>query len=213
MTGIAVLKEAPSRRFALIATLATVVAGLIASGVLVWHASYSAFSATTANPTNNWAAGSVALTDDDSGSALFNVTNMKPGSTGTKCIVVASNGSLASTVKMYTTASSFAQTKTLADNMTLTVTQGTSTSSGGTCTGFSPDAGGSNTTTGSLTSFSSSYTNFSNGFGTWAPAAGVGVTKTYQITYTLNSAGSQALTDAMQGGTAQIGFTWEAQNS
>ena len=189
------------------------VAGLIASGVLVWHASYSAFSATTSNPTNNWAAGSVALVDDDSGSALFNVTNMKPGSTWTKCIVVTSNSTLASTVKLYTTASSFAQTKTLADNMTLTVTQGSSTSSGGVCTGFSPDAGGSNTTTGSLTSFSSTYTNFANGFGTWAPAAGNGVAKTYQITYTLNSAGSQALTDAMQSGTAQIGFTWELQNS
>lgn len=214
MTGHVVLKGgAPTRRFALMATLVTVAAGLAVSGVLVWHASYSAFSATTANPTNNWAAGTVALTDDDSNAALFTVTNMKPSSTGTKCIVVTSNGSLASTVKLYTTASSFAQTKTLADNMTLTVTQGTSLSSGGVCTGFTPDPGGTNTTTGSLTSFSTAYTGFANGFGTWAPAGGAGVTKTYQITYTLNSAGSQALTDAMQGGTAAIGFTWEAQNS
>lgn len=209
----AALKEAPTRRFALLATIATAAAGLVASGALVWHASYSAFSATTSNPTNNWTAGTVALTDDDSGSALFTVTNLKPGSTGTKCIVVTSNASLASTVKLYTTASSFAQTKTLADNMTLTVTQGTSTSSGGTCTGFTADTGASNTTTGTLTAFSSAYTNFANGFGTWAPAAGAGVTKTYQIQYTLNSAGSQALTDAMQGGTAQIGFTWEEQNT
>lgn len=208
-----VLKEAPTRRIGLLATVATAVAGLVASGVLVWHASYSAFSATTANPTNNWTAGTVALTDDDGGSALFTVTNLKPGSTGTKCIVVTSNASLASTVKLYATASSFAQTKTLADNITLTVTQGSSTSSGGVCTGFTADTGASNTTTGSMTSFSSSYTNFATGFGTWAPAAGNGVTKTYQISYTLNNGANQAATDAMQGGTAQIGFTWEEQNS
>jgi hypothetical protein len=155
----------------------------------------------------------VALTDDDGGSALFTVTNLKPGSTGTKCIVVTSNASLASTVKLYATASSFAQTKTLADNITLTVTQGSSTSSGGVCTGFTADNGASNTTTGSMTSFNSSYTNFANGFGTWAPAAGNGITKTYQISYTLNSGANQAATDAMQGGTAQVGFTWEEQNS
>lgn len=206
-----VLKQAPTRRFALLATIATAAAGLVASGALVWHASYSAFSATTANPTNNWTAGSVALTDDDSGSALFTVPTMKPGATGTKCIVVTSNATLASTVKLYTTASSFAQTKAVADNMTLTVTQGTST--GANCAGFAADTGASNTTTGTLTSFSSSYTSFANGFGTWAPAAGNGVQKTYQITYTFNNAGTQAATDAMQGGTAQIGFTWEEQNS
>jgi hypothetical protein len=212
VSALAVLKV-PSRRVALIATAAVSVGGLIASAALVWQASSSAFSATTANPTNNWTAGSVALTDDDSNAALFTVTNVKPGSTGTKCIVVTSNGSLASTVKLYTTASSFAQTKTLADNMTLAVTQGTSTSSGGVCTGFTADTGAPNTVTGTLTSFSTAYTAFANGFGTWAPAAGAGVQKTYQISYTLNNAGTQALTDAMQGGTAQIGFTWEAQNS
>ncbi|HEY8301850.1 MAG TPA: hypothetical protein VIG48_08120 [Jatrophihabitans sp.] len=210
MTG-RVLEQAPSRRFAFVATVATAVAGLVASGVLVWHASYSAFSATTTNPTDNWAAGSVALTDDDSGSALFTVANMKPGATGTKCIVVTSNASLASTVKLYATAGSFAQTKTLADNISLTVTQGAST--GANCAGFAADTGATNTTTGSLTAFSTSFTAFSSGFGTWAPAAGNGVQKTYQITYTLNNAGTQAATDAMQGGTAQIGFTWEEQTS
>jgi hypothetical protein len=213
MTGRALTKAAPTRRFALLATITTAAAGLVASGALVWHASYSAFSATTANPTSNWAAGSVALTDDDGGSALFSVSNLKPGSTGTKCIVVTSNATLASTTKLYTTASSFAQTKTLADNLSLTVTQGSSTSTGGTCTGFSADSGAANTWTGTMASFASSFSTFANGFGTWAPAAGSGVTKTYQISYTLNNAGTQTATDAMQGGTAQIGFTWEEQNS
>ena len=43
---------------------ATVPLGIIASGVLVWQASYAAFSATTTNPSNTFSAGTVTLTDD-----------------------------------------------------------------------------------------------------------------------------------------------------
>src|SRR4051794_4529260 len=71
---------------------AAVPAAVLASGALVWQSSYSAFSATTSNPTNNWTAGTVALADDDSNTALFTATNLKPGSTGTKCIAVTSTG-------------------------------------------------------------------------------------------------------------------------
>ena len=206
----------PSRKAARIAGVGVVAVGLIGSAALVWQASYSAFSATTANPTNNWTAGTVALSDDDSNSALFSVTGLKPGSSGSKCIVVSSTGSLASTVKLYATASSFSQTNTLGDNLQLTVTQGTSSSTGGVCTNFVADAGASNTATASAKNFSTTYTGFGAGFGTWAPAAASSanpVFKTYKIDYVLNSPGTQAAVDAMQGGTAQIGFTWEAQNS
>lgn len=198
----------PTRR-ARLAGAGALLTGLAVSAVLVWQASYSAFSTTTSNPTNNWTAGQLALVDDDSNTALFTVTGMKPGDTGSKCIVVTSNSDVSSTVKMYST--SFAQTKTVADNMTLTVTQGTSSSTGGVCTSFVADAGGTNTTTGTLTAFSSARTNYSNGFGTWAPAAGTNVKKTYKIDWAFNNAGNQTATDAMQGGTAAIGFTWEAQ--
>ena len=69
---------------------------VLASGGLVWQSSYSAFSATTSNPTNNWSAGTVALSDDDSNTAMFTASNLKPGATGTKCIAVTSTGSRAS---------------------------------------------------------------------------------------------------------------------
>jgi len=36
-------------------------AAVIASGGMVWASPYSAFSATTASPTNNWTSGTVAL--------------------------------------------------------------------------------------------------------------------------------------------------------
>jgi len=89
----------PSRRFAKIATLLAVPAAVAVSGLVVSQASYSAYSATTVNPTSNWATGTVALSDDDGGptanTAAFNATKLKPGSTGNRCIVVTSTGTLA----------------------------------------------------------------------------------------------------------------------
>ena len=103
-------------------------AAVIASGGLVWASSYSAFSATTASPTNNWTSGTVALADDDANTALFTASNLKPGATGAQCITVTSTGSLASTVKLYGT--NYATTNDFASQLTLTVQQGTGGSFG-----------------------------------------------------------------------------------
>lgn len=179
---------------------------LLASAGLVWQASYSAFTATTSNPTNNWAAGTVALTDDDANTAMFTVSNLKPGQTGQKCIAVTSTGSLPSTVKLYST--NYAQTKALATNLSLTVEEG-SGATFGSCTGFTPIATGSQIFSGSLDSFGTTKTGSANGTGVWAPTGTASETRSYRITYTLGS----TTPDSVQGGTAQTGFTWEAQNS
>src|SRR5690242_19019377 len=76
------------------------VAGVAASAALVWHASYSAFSATTANPSNTWSAGSVVLSDDDSGAAMFSAAELSPGVGRQDCIAVTSAGSLPATVRL-----------------------------------------------------------------------------------------------------------------
>lgn len=181
---------------------AAVPLALLASGGLVWHASYSAFSATTASPTNNWATGNVALADDDTNTAMFSASNLKPGATGNKCIVVTSSGSLASTVKLYGT--SYSTTKGLADNINLQVEEG----SGGSfsnCTGFTPS---STIFNGTATTFGTTKTDFASGVGTWAPAGGT-ATKTYRVTYTV----SASTPDTAQGGTVALGLTWESQNS
>jgi hypothetical protein len=178
-------------------------AALLASGGMVWAASYSAFSATTSNPTNNWTAGTVALADSDSETALFTATNLKPGATAAKCITVTSTGSLASTVKLYGT--DYATTNGLAANLNLKVEEG-SGSTNADCTGFT--ASGAAIFDGTLTSFATTRTSFANGAGTWAPAAGT-QTKSYRVTYLL----SANTPDTAQGGTAKVGLTWEAQNS
>ncbi len=186
-----------------LAAAAAIPVAVIASGVMVWQSTYSAFSATTSNPTNNWASGTVALSDDDSNTAMFTATALKPGSTGTKCIAVTSTGSLPAAVKLYGT--SYATTNGLASNLNITVDEGT----GGTfasCAGFTST---SNIYTGTLASFGTTKTNFATGVGTWTPTGTASETKSYKLTYTL----SASTPDTAQGGTAAMGFTWESQNS
>lgn len=200
-----------------IASLRTWAAPLVAvavSGLIVAQSSYAAFSKTTSNPANNWAAGSVILSDDDTNTAMFTATLLMPGSTGTKCIVVTSAGSLASTVKLYATSyadstdsvTPFAKFGTHLNMVIDEGTGGTFATSGPTsCTGFTSSV---NLFTGTLAAFAATKTNFASGVSSWAPAAGT-VSKTFRFQYTLDTAspiGSQS-------GTASIGFTWEAQNT
>lgn len=194
------------RRNSRILTVGAVVAGLAVSGALVWNASYSAFSAQTANPSSNWSAGTVGLADDDTNTALFSATNLTPGSTGTKCIAVTSTGSAASAVKLYGTTPS--TTKDLASNISLTITQGTGGGFGD-CKGFTALTTGSSVYTGTVAGLGSSATNYATGLGDWKPTGTASETRVYQVTYTLNS----NTPNTAQGGTASLGLTWEAQNS
>jgi len=171
----------------------------------VWQASYSAFSATTTNPTNNWSTGTVALTDDDVNVAMFNASLLKPGSTGEKCIVVTSSGNLASTVGLYGTTP--ATTLALNTYIDIVVTQGAGGTFAGGCAGFVADVGPV-PFTGTLAAFGTTHTNFANGFGVWTPAGGT-VSKVYKFNYTVRS----STPNSAMGGTASIGFTWEVQNS
>jgi hypothetical protein len=179
---------------------------LLASGLIVSQASYSAFSSVTTNPASNWTAGSVVLSDDDAGGALFAVTGLKPGSTGTKCLAVTSTGSLASLVRMYGTAAT--TTNALSSSITLTVVQGTG-GSFGSCTAFVPLATGSSVYSGSLAQFGATATNYSTGLGSWAPTGAAPETRVFKITYTVDAAAP----NTSQNGTAAITFSWEAQNS
>ena len=194
------------RRHARLLTVGALIAGAGASGAIVWQASYSAFSATTSNSANNWSAGTVALSNDAANTAMFTAANLKPGSTGTKCIAVTSTGSLPSAVKLYGVNPS--TTNALSSSIDLTITQGTSGGSAG-CTGFTPLASGSSVYSGTLAGFASAATNYATGLGSWAPTGSGSETRVYQISYTLDA----ATPNTAQGGTASIGFTWEAQNS
>jgi hypothetical protein len=209
-TATATAARRPSRKVATIVSLVAVPVALVASGLVVAQSSYSAYSATTVNPSSNWATGTVALTDDDANTAAFTAANLKPGSTGSRCIVVSSTGTLPSAVKLYVT--NAATTKNLAANINVNVTQGTG-GSFGSCTGYTPLSSGSSVYSGTLADLGATATTYATGVGSWTPAgvaaSAAAETRTFQITYTVKADAP----DSTQGGTASAGLTWETQNS
>jgi len=197
----------PTERQRRVVRAAAIPAALLASAVVVWQGSYAAFSATTANPTNNWTTGTVSLTDDDAGSAMFTATLLKPTSAGSKCIVVTSNSTVFGPVKMYASAQSSNALSGVPANASeqlgLTVevfNPGAFTNNAANCTALT---GGSTAYSGSIAGLPSTY---ATGVGTWTPTAS-GDTRVYRFSYLVPS----TATVAVQGQTASAGFTWEIQ--
>jgi predicted ribosomally synthesized peptide with SipW-like signal peptide len=113
-----------------------VVLGLI--GAFAAVGAFSAFSSQTENPNNQITAGTVDLADNDSGNALYNLTNAKPSDPQERCIEVSYTGSLPSEVKMYRVPG--APLGSLAANVTVQVETGTqATPSFPSCTGFTSE--------------------------------------------------------------------------
>ena len=183
-----------------IMSAAAPVAAFLVVGALVVVGSRAAFSATTDNTSNAWSAGTVVLADDDSASAMFNATNMKPGTTSTKCITVTYSGTLSpADIKLYGTVAGTG----LATYLNTTVEIGTG-GSFASCTGF---VLGSTLYTGTLATFGSTYTNWASGLANWTTSS-TPQSKTLRFTTTLDAAAP----NTAQGKTASATFTWEAQN-
>ena len=176
-------------------------ATVLLTTALILTASFAAFSGTTDNSGNTWSAGTVVLTDDDAGSAMFTVTNMVPLATVTECIVVTYRGSsLPADVNLYGVSGGTG----LDAYLDVTVEEGTGGLFGN-CAGaggFTPI--GPAIFTGTLTSFAATHTNFTNSVGAWLPAANP-ESRTYRFTVTLQD------NNLAQGLNATATFTWEAQ--
>ncbi|NII52036.1 hypothetical protein [Frigoribacterium endophyticum] len=196
-------------RAARLAAVIGVPLALVASGLVVSNASYSAFSAQTSNPTSNWTTGSVKLTDNDADVALFTAVNLKPGSTGTNCITVTSTGSLPSTVKLYGTGA-VNVSNDLGVKTTLKIEQGT-----GTCQAFVAAGTGGTVYDGTLAAFQTARSSYANGADAWVTtgnptgADATAENRLYKFTYTV----APDLLNASQGLNVKQGFTWEAQNN
>jgi len=179
--------------------------GLALSGVAVWQASYSAFSASTSNTPNTWNASSLGLTNDSTG-PMFALTNITPGSTGSRCLKVSSTGTVPSAVKLYT-ALGASVTNDISQYINLTIQLGT----GGTYASCSSFASTATEYTGTLAALTSSNTGYSTGLpagsltGTSLPE-----TLTYQISWTFSST---APSTAQGGSAPNVTLTWEAQNT
>ena len=81
--------------------LTLLVLGLI--GTVAGIGTFSAFSATTVNAGNTFDAGTVVISDNDAGSAMYNIVDATPNQVVTRCIRVTYTGTLPSLVRLYTT--------------------------------------------------------------------------------------------------------------
>ena len=170
---------------------------LVASSAMVWQASSSAFRDETSNGTNSWATGTVEISDDDAGTAMFELNGLAAGATGTRCIQVAYTGSLAAEVRLHATGSG-----DLAPYLALAVEQGSGATTGS-CAGFVPSGTVFN---GTLDDLLTNHGDYASGVGAWSvptPPA----TRSYRFTYTLSG------TAGAQGKAADAVLTWEAQNT
>src|SRR4051794_24363952 len=188
-----------------------------ACGALILNATNAAFTATTTNPGNAFAAGTVALSDDDSGTALFSLSNLKPGDSTTQCITVTYTGSLGAQLRMYA-----ATTGTgLGADLNLKLARGTfgTPPGNGDCTGFTADAtdyishGAGVLYDAALSSFPSTWS-----AGTVDPSASTFPTAevwtaneahAYRLAITLPS----GTANSEQGKTASTTVTWETRDA
>jgi hypothetical protein len=170
---------------------------------------FSAFSSQTDNPGNSVTSGTVVLSDNDAGSALYKLTNAKPGDSQTSCIKVTYSGSLDASVKVYTPST----VEALASSVNLKIEPGTQTASSfPSCSTFTPDAGAA-LYEGTLASFASEHGSFANGIadnpGTVATKWSTGDSVVYRVTATL----AANAPDSAQGqSTGAHIIRWEAQN-
>lgn len=178
-----------------------VVSSLAALGV------FAAFSGTTENPGNSVTAGTVEISDNDGGTALYSMSNAAPGDTTTRCIQVTYSGTLPADVALYTTST----IDTLGAEVTLDIDAGTQTTFAADCTGFTADATSGALFDGSLASFAATHNSYATGLtdypGDSATEWVTSDTVVYRVAATLDA-------DATLEGetTGTHSFTWEARN-
>jgi hypothetical protein len=202
------MKSPGNKTTQVLATIATPLA-IVAVGASVYQASYAAFTGQTRNSGNEWATGSVKLTDDDNGTARFRVSNMLPGDTQTKCITVTADASVASTVKGYAI-NPVTSTAGLENRVKVTIENGAGGSFAD-CTGFV--ASGPALVSDVPLSAIAQVNTYETGFGGWAVSPGVS-SKTYRMTWRFDTTGmTQQQIDQMQGAKTGIDMQWEMQSS
>lgn len=183
--------------FASLVRLTAVAAAMLMLTVLIVTHSEAAFSDTTVNTANSFATGSVVITDDDTGTALFTASAVTPGVPVIECITLTYSGTLVpADIRMYGTSAG-----ALAPFLDATVDIGTGGGYGN-CAGFTF---GSNIYTGTLTNFSTTHTNWASGLATFTAPVNP-TNQTLRFTVDVQNV------PAAQSQTASADFTFEAQD-
>lgn len=177
-----------------LAVVALAVAAVTTNGV------WAAFTEPGSIPSNDFTTGWVALSDDDNGSAMMAVADMKPGDSQSTCIRVTYTGSHAASVHLYGTTTGTG----LDQYLTLTVTRGSI--SGGSfddCTNFTADASAAVLFDGTLRDYPDAY---AGAVADPTPGWASGESHAYRFTVTLQD------NSAAQGLNASQQFTWQARS-
>lgn len=197
--------------------IAGAAAGVVLVSGMVLQVSSAAFTGETSNSNNSWAAGTVSLTDDDNGQALYaSQADIVPGYTQTRCIEVSYTGSVATTkLDLYaavTSTGSPVSDNGLSDDLDVTVSLGPVASKCNLAddgfvdalTGVVPQTG-SSMYDGTLAAFNTAGAPRTTG---WTPdgAADTDLMRPFLFTITL---GTDTGNDA-QGDSATADFTWSA---
>jgi hypothetical protein len=171
--------------------------------LLVVTSSRAAFVAQNDNSTNQVTSAAIALSDNDSGTAMFaNVTGLMPGTNVDRCIDVTYTGTVDPTaVLLYI---SGAPTGTLSPYLNLTIDVGVDTADAfRTCTAFVSSA---TVYTGTLANFATTYGGYATGATTWDPV-GSPETRTFRFRLAVQDNAAAA------GLTSTFGFSWETRTS
>ena len=184
--------------------LTIVVLGTVAT--VGGFATFSAFSSTTANSGNSFAAGTVYISDNDSGSAMYSVSNQKPADSVQKCIKVTYTGTLDSSVKLYASA-----VGAVGQYIDLTVETGSGNITFPSCTGFTADSGGA-LYSGTLQNFANTKNSYANGVVDY-PGSNTSWVTNDAVVYEFTVALQSGAPDSAQGtSTGSHAYTWEARS-
>ena len=189
-------------RIALSAIVIGVLGSFAALGV------YGLFSATTQNSGNEISSGTVELSDNDSGSALYNAVGVRPGESISRCIKTTYSGSLPALIRLYSPSTP----GPLAQYIELTITQGTQPASTfPSCTGFVADATGA-IFTGTLQSFEQTRNSYAAGLAT-VPAGKSSWSSGESLVYRFQTTLQASAPDSSQGWSSGVhSFIWEARS-
>lgn len=211
-----------------LSTAAFAVAMLGGAG-LIWDASYAAFSATTTNGSNTWSTGSVSITNDQSGAAVFSLSSVAPdasatiltppasgafngssaASGGSACIKVTYTGTMAANVRLYATLNNTGADGGLGQYLLFDIDNGTGPGAGADvgCASYSSTGYLHGSASNSNVYLNSMPTTYAGGYA-WNGAT-QNSTRWYRLSWLLPS----NVNTAAQSESVQATFTWEAQNT
>lgn len=187
MTTASALPAGHARRnLAIVAVAAVTALGLVF--FMISSVTGAAWTDTTRNDGNSWATGTVSLTDDDGGVAMFTTTGMVPGQTVQNDITVTNASTVPLNARLF--GANLVNTDLLGQYLNVSI--GTT-------------LGASDVYSGTLAAFAAAHTTFSTGTPVISMAASG--TQAYFFAVTLDA----ETPAAFQTKTAGIDFVWEGQ--